>query len=75
MAEDMERSLLKEGHNVRIKARGKDRKILMVKWPLMGSPFVYNFTNEDRLVKKLQDAGFSRIHFDNGDRFWDLQIE
>jgi hypothetical protein len=75
LAEDMEESLLKAGHDVRVKARGKDGGILNVKWSQMGAQFVYKFTADDRLIKKLQDAGFSHIHFDNGDRFWDQQIE
>jgi hypothetical protein len=75
MAQDMEKSLLKRGHDVRVKAQGKDGKTLTVRWSLMGAQFVYNFTDDDRLIKKLQNAGFSRIHFDNGDRFWDQQIE
>jgi hypothetical protein len=41
----------------------------------MGSPFVYRFTCDDRTIKKLQDAGFSRIHFGNGERFWDQELE
>jgi ABC-type Fe3+-hydroxamate transport system substrate-binding protein len=75
LAEDLEESLLKEGHDVRVKAQGKDGRILTVKWSLMGAQFVYKFTADDRLIKKLQNAGFSHIHFDNGDRFWDQQIE
>ena len=75
LAEELEESLLKEGHDVRVKAQGKDGRILTVKWSLMGPQFVYNFTADDRLIKKLQNAGFSHIHFDNGDRFWDQQIE
>jgi hypothetical protein len=75
LAEDMEESLLKEGHDVRVKAQGKDGRILTVKWSQMGAQFVYKFTADDRLIKKLQNAGFSHIHFDNGDRFWDQQIE
>ena len=75
MAEDLEESLLKEGHYVRVKAQGKDARILTVKWSQMGAEFVYKFTADDRLIKKLQNAGFSHIHFDNGDRFWDQQIE
>jgi len=71
----MEQSLLMEGHDIRIKAQGKDGKTLTVKSPLMGSSFVYSFSSDDRLIKKLQNAGFSQIHFDNGDRFWDQQIE
>ena len=75
LAEDMEKSLLKEGHDVRVKAQGKDARILTVKWSQMGAQFVYKFTADDRLIKKLQDAGFSHIHFDSGDRFWDQEIE
>jgi hypothetical protein len=75
MAEDLEQSLLKEGHDIRIKAQGKDGKTLTVKWSLMGASFVYSFSKDDRLIRKLQDAGFNQIHFDNGDRFWDQQIE
>ena len=75
LAEELEESLLKEGHDVRVKAQGKDGRILTVKWSQMGAQFVYNFTADDRLIKKLQNAGFSHIHFDNGDRFWDQQIE
>ena len=75
LAEDMEESLLKAGRDVRVKAQGKDGRILTVKWSLMGAQFVYKFTADDRLIKKLQKVGFSHIHFDNGDRFWDQQIE
>jgi hypothetical protein len=75
LAEDLEESLLKEGHDVRVKAQGKDGRILTVKWSQMGEQFVYKLTADDRLMKKLQNAGFSHIHFDNGDRFWDQQIE
>jgi hypothetical protein len=75
LAEDMEESLLKEGADVRVKAQGKDGRILMVKWSLMGAQFVYNFTADDRVIKKLQNAGFSQIHFENGARFWNQQIE
>jgi hypothetical protein len=75
LAEDMEKSLLKEGHDVRVKAQGKDGRILTVKWSQMGAQFVYKFTADDRLIKKLQDVGFSHVHFDNGDRFWDQEIE
>jgi hypothetical protein len=75
LAEDMEESLLREGHDVRVKAQGRDGRILTVKWSQMGAQFVYIFTADDRLIKKLQNAGFSHIHFDNGDRFWDQQIE
>jgi hypothetical protein len=75
LAEDLEESLLKAGHDVRVKAQGKDGRILTVKWLLMWAQFVYNFTADDRLIKRLQNAGFSHIHFDNGDRFWDQQIE
>jgi hypothetical protein len=75
LAEDMEESLLKQGHDVRVKAQGKDARILTVKWSQMGAQFVYKFTADDRLIKKLQNAGFNHIHFDNGDRFWDQQIE
>ena len=71
----MEESLLKAGHDVRVKVQGKDGRILTVKWSLMWAQFVYNFTADDRLIKRLQNAGFSHIHFDNGDRFWDQQIE
>jgi ABC-type Fe3+-hydroxamate transport system substrate-binding protein len=75
LAEDMEESLLKAGHDVRVKAQGKHGRILTVKWSQMGAQFVYKFTADDRLIKKLQNAGFRHIHFDNGDRFWDQQIE
>jgi hypothetical protein len=75
LAEDLAESLLKGGHDVRVKAQGKDGRILTVKWSQMGAQFVYKFTADDRLIKKLQNAGFSHIYFDNGDRFWDQQIE
>ena len=75
LAEDLEESLLKEGHDVRVEAKGKDGRILTVKSSQMRAQFVYKFTADDRLIKKLQNAGFSHIHFDNGDRFWDQQIE
>jgi hypothetical protein len=75
LAEDREESLLKEGHDVRVKAQGKDGRILTVKWSQMGAQFVYKFTADDRLIKKLQNAGFRHIHLDNGDRFWDQQME
>lgn len=75
LAEDLEESLLKEGHQVRVKAQGKDGRTLTVMWSQMGAQFVYKFASDDRLIKKLQNAGFSHIHFDNGDRFWDQQIE
>jgi hypothetical protein len=71
LAEDREESLLKEGHDVRVNAQGKDGRVLTVKWSQMGAQFVYKFTADDRLIKKLQNAGFRHIHFDNGDRFWD----
>ena len=74
-AEDMQETLLKEGHDVRVKAQGQGGRTLTVKWSHMGAQFVYKFTADDRLIKKLQNAGFSHIHFDNGDRFWDQQIE
>jgi hypothetical protein len=66
----MEESLLKEGHEIRVEAQGRDRRILTVKWSQMGAQFVYKFTADDRLIKKLQNAGFRHIYFDNGDRFW-----
>ena len=75
LAEDMEESLLKAGHYVRVKAQGKDGRTLTVIWLQMGAQFVYKFASDDRLIKKLQSAGFSHIHFENGDRFWDQQIE
>jgi hypothetical protein len=75
LAEDIEESLLKEGHDVRVKAQGRDARILTVKWSQMGAQFVYKFTADDRLIKKLQDVGFSHVHFANGDRFWDQEIE
>src|ERR1700675_1421343 len=56
LAEDMEESLLKEGHYVRVKAQGKDRRILTVKWSLKGAQFVYNFTADDRLTKRLKNV-------------------
>jgi hypothetical protein len=75
LAEEVEESLLKEGHHVRVKAQGKDGRTLTVMWLQMGAQFVYKFASDDRLIKKLQSAGFSHIHFENGDRFWDQQIE
>ncbi len=75
MAEDLEKTLLKEGHDVRVRAQGKDGKTLTVKWSFTASPFAFSVTSDDRLIKKLQDAGFTSVHFDNGQRFWDQQIE
>jgi hypothetical protein len=75
LAEEVEESLVKEGHHVRVKAQGKDGRTLTVIWLQMGAQFVYKFASDDRLIKKLQSAGFSHIHFENGDRFWDQQIE
>jgi hypothetical protein len=53
LAKDLEESLLKGGDDVRVKAQGKDGRVLTVKWSLMGAQFVYNFTADDRLIKKL----------------------
>jgi hypothetical protein len=75
LAEDLEESFLGGGHDIQVKVQGKDGRILAVKWSQMKAQFVYKFTADDRLIKKLQNAGFSHIHFDNGDRFWDQQIE
>ena len=74
LANALKVNFLKQGCDIQIRAKGKGAKILVVKSALINGPFVFNFSNEGRLIKKLQVAGFMSIHFENGSRVWDQQL-
>ena len=74
LADALKVNFLEQGRDIQIRARGKGAKILVVKSALINGPFVFNFSDEGRLIKKLQVAGFMSIHFENGSRVWDQQL-
>ncbi|MCU1225931.1 MAG: hypothetical protein JWQ42_4024 [Edaphobacter sp.] len=74
LADALKVNFLKQGCDIQIRAKGKGAKILVVKSARINGPFVFNFSDEGRLIKKLQVAGFMSIHFENGSRVWDQQL-
>jgi len=74
LADALKVNFLEQGCDIQIRAKGKGAKTLVVKSALINGPFVFNFSNEGRLIKKLQVAGFMSIHFENGSRVWDQQL-
>jgi hypothetical protein len=74
LAEALKANLLEHGRDIQVRAKGRGAKILVVKSALIDEPFVFNFSDDGRLIKKLQVAGFMSIHFDNGSQIWDQQM-
>jgi len=74
LAEALKVNFLERGRDIKIRARGRGGKILVVESNLINEPFVFNFSDDGRLIKRLQVAGFMSIHFENGNRIWDQQV-
>lgn len=74
LAEALKVNFLEQGRDIKIRARGRGGKILVVESNLINEPFVFNFSDDGRLIKRLQVAGFMSIHFENGNRIWDQQV-
>jgi hypothetical protein len=74
LADALKANFRELGRDIQISAKGKGAQILVVKSALIDEPFVFNFSDEGRLIKKLQVAGFMSIHFENGSRVWDQQL-
>jgi hypothetical protein len=74
LAEALKVNFLEQDRDIKIRARGRGGKILVVKSNLINEPFVLNFSDDGRLIKRLQVAGFMSIHFENRNRIWDQQV-
>jgi hypothetical protein len=74
LAEALTVNFLKQDCDIKIRIRGKGGRILVVESNLINEPFVFDFSDESRLIKRLQVAGFMTIHFESGYRIWDQQV-
>jgi len=69
VAKKFQEMFLDEGLNFYVSLSGPDDTILMLKWVLIGRPFVHKFMKSD-VVNTLRECGFKQVVFYN-DLDWD----
>jgi hypothetical protein len=62
----MEQIFIKQGMDVRVTARGKEKEQLHISYALMSRPLIYQFRNEASLETGARSFGFKKIIFTNG---------
>lgn len=62
----MERVLVSNGMDAEVRAVGKGKKQLRIKYVLMSQPLIYKFQNELKLGQQARNIGFSKLIYTNG---------
>jgi hypothetical protein len=65
-ASSMEETMVKNGLDARVRARGSEKKQLTITYALMSQPLVYKFQNEIDLSKQAIPLGFTKLVYTNG---------
>lgn len=69
VAEALEKTLLEEGQDAYVRARGKCGTTLSIQWVLCSRPFVYKLQNDgdpSSLAKTIRDVGFAHVNCYDG---------
>lgn len=65
-ASSIEEIFIKNGMDVQVSARGKDKKLLRISYALMSQPLVYKFQNEIKVSEQAAPLGFTKLEYTNG---------
>ena len=65
-ASSIEEIFIKNGMDVQVSARGKDKKLLRISYALMSQPLVYKFQNEIKVSDQATPLGFTKLEYTNG---------
>lgn len=65
-ASSIEEIFIKNGMDVKVSARGKEKKLLRISYALMSQPLVYKFQNEAKVSEQATPLGFTKLEYTNG---------
>lgn len=65
-ASSIEEIFIKNGMDVQVSARGKDKKLLRISYALMSQPLVYKFQNDIKISEQAIPLGFNKLEYTNG---------
>ncbi len=70
-AYEYEKKLLEEGMDVYVRAQGKDKTTLYLKYVLFSRPLIYNLVNDSNFSNLVTSNGFKKVIFTDGyDSTW-----
>jgi len=75
-ASTMEQKMMEKGFNMDVKALGRTKTSLQLKFALMSKALVYNFRNEGNIDQTAKRLGFKKIIFTDGfDSTWTVDLK
>lgn len=60
-AENFEHEMLMKGYDYHVSVQGKENTILVIKYILIGRPFVTQFMNNSKMISNLKSLGFKKV--------------